>query len=70
MVDGNAIVQPQRAEVRNVQAQAQAPVVVKIAGEGIRLRADRADVVEQGEAHAEAIFLFKMGMLYSSEPNQ
>jgi len=61
MMYGHTIVQPQRAEVRNVQTEAQAPVVVKIAGEGIRLRADGAGIVKEGNAHANAVFLFQNG---------
>jgi len=29
MVDGNAVVEPQRAEVRNIQPDAEAPIVIE-----------------------------------------
>src|ERR1035437_3475011 len=61
MSDGDAVVQPQRAEVRDVQPQSEAVVVIKIAGEGIRSRAHRAGVAEQRKTHAGAVVLFQDG---------
>src|SRR5665213_4239526 len=61
VVDGDAVVQPQRAEMRDVQPDAESPVVAVTAGEGISGGVHRADVVEQGKAQAHAPVFFKDG---------
>src|SRR5665213_2982463 len=61
MVDGNAVVQPQRAEMRDVQPQAQPPVVAETGSKRISGGVHRADVVERSHADAGAIVFFKNG---------
>jgi len=62
MVNGHAILKPQRAEFGDVDVQAESPVVVKIiSGNRISLFINGADIVEKCEAYARAVVLFKNG---------
>src|ERR1039458_4010017 len=60
-MNGHAILKPQRAELGDVDVQAEARVVIKISSKRIGLRANVADIVKQREAHARTVVLLKNG---------
>src|SRR5208282_1975394 len=59
MRDWDAILKPQRTKMRNVQMQAESPVVIKISRKRVSSGANRTDIVKHGQAHPDAIFLFQ-----------
>ena len=59
--DRDAVIEADRAD-RQVQADAEAPVVVEHAGaKAVGIVADAADVEEHREAHADAVLLLEDG---------
>src|SRR5450756_2024769 len=68
--DGDTVIQPQGAEVRDVQADAQTPVVEITAVEGIRAGRHGADVIKQGDTQAGAGIFFHDGdaVFHRAEP--
>ena len=66
----DAVVEPDRADGQ-IQADADAPVVVKDAGaKAVRLLADTANVKEHGEAHTNTVLLLENGnaVFHRAEP--